>query len=463
MANRISFIMGVLMAALVAVGAEVKDREWINLYEGPAPGATGEGEKHTPAIQPYLVPKEKATGATVIVFPGGGYGGLAMDHEGKQIGEFLNSNGITAFVLRYRLGSSGYRHPVEMNDAKRAIRYVRSHAKEWGLDPGRIGIIGFSAGGHLASTASTHFDDGDASAQDPVERVSSRPDSTTLVYPVITMGKYTHQGSKQNLLGKDPDASLVELMSNEKQVTDKTPPTFLMHSISDKAVVVQNSDMYAGALAAHGVPYAYVRGELGQHGVGLTDGWKPQWLAWLRETGYAAKEEPRADRSVFVFPWNADVEAVRGDLRRALTDGVDSLGGNQKFNLLMFGREGAVHGWDSYRLRDASDENKAQVKRWLGEQNPRAGDPEPALREAFAQDDKLGAVYLYADRDYQGERLVKVVRELNAGRARKVKVYTVAVVSKQVGAEAAFVANLKRISEESGGTHQRLTAGGDVR
>jgi hypothetical protein len=129
----------------------------------------------------------------------------------------------------------------------------------------------------------------------------------------------------------------------------------------------------------------------------------------------------------------------------------------------MFGREGAVHGWDSYRLRDASDENKAQVKRWLGEQNPRAGDPEPALREAFAQDDKLGAVYLYADRDYQGERLVKVVRELNAGRARKVKVYTVAVVSKQVGAEAAFVANLKRISEESGGTHQRLTAGGDVR
>lgn len=281
----------VCFVALSAQAAELQDRAWMNLYPDKAPGATGEGDKHTPAMQVYLPEKGKATGGTIVVLPGGGYGGLAMDHEGKQIGEFLNQNGITAFVVRYRLGSAGYRHPIEMNDAKRALRTVRANAKEWGLDPNRIGIMGFSAGGHLASTVSTHFDAGDANSSDPVERVSSRPDCSTLVYPVITLGKFTHQGSKSNLLGKDPAQELVDLLSNEKQITKDTPPTFLMHSISDKAVPVENSDMYAGRLAENGVKYTYVRGELGGHGVGLKDTWKPQWLAWLRELGYAAKEE----------------------------------------------------------------------------------------------------------------------------------------------------------------------------
>lgn len=283
------FVTLLLLASCARAAPELKGRSWLNLYDGPAPGALGEGEKHTPAIQPYLPPEDRATGATIVILPGGGYGGLAMNHEGKQIAEFLNSHGITAFVVRYRLGSGGYKHPIMMHDAQRAIRTVRANAKEWNLDPNRIGIIGFSAGGHLASTVSTHFDAGKLDPMDPIDRVSCRPDCSTLVYPVITMGRYTHRGSRNNLLGANPDPRLIDLLSNEKQLTKETPPTFLMHSIDDKAVVVENSDMYAGQLAMNGIKYTYVRGELGPHGVGLTDQWKPQWTKWLQELNYAAK------------------------------------------------------------------------------------------------------------------------------------------------------------------------------
>jgi acetyl esterase/lipase len=204
--------------------------------------------------------------------------------------------GVTAFVLKYRLGSGGYRHPVMLNDAARAIRYVRSKAGEWKLDPKRIGIMGSSAGGHLASTVLTHFDAGDPSAADPIDRAGSRPDLGILCYPVITMGEKTHAGSKRNLLGDNPSPELVRLLSNELQVTKETPPTFLFHTVEDTAVVVQNSLDFAAALARNGVPFSLHVYPKGPHGIGLgTRGWDPAarhpWVAecarWLNEQGFA--------------------------------------------------------------------------------------------------------------------------------------------------------------------------------
>ncbi len=186
-----------------------------------------------------------------MVLPGGGYGGLAS-HEGKDYALWLNQAGITAFVLKYRLGSSGYRHPIMLNDAARAIRTVRSHADEWKIDPKRIGIMGSSAGGHLASTMLTHFDGGKTDDADEIERQSSRPDLGILCYPVITMGEYTHQGSRNNLLGQNPPEELVKLLSNELQVTPQTPPTFLWHTAEDGAVPVENSLMFADRAAQGG-------------------------------------------------------------------------------------------------------------------------------------------------------------------------------------------------------------------
>src|SRR5262249_47826211 len=159
------------------------------------PGALGQTEKDKPSATVYLPPKEKATGCAVVVCPGGGYGGLAVDHEGRQVAEWLNGQGVTAFVLRYRL--KPYRHPVPLQDAQRAIRTVRAQAKEWQVDPQRIGIWGFSAGGHLASTAGTHFDEGKPDASDAIDRVSCRPDFLILCYPVITLKPpYAHMGSR---------------------------------------------------------------------------------------------------------------------------------------------------------------------------------------------------------------------------------------------------------------------------
>jgi len=164
-----------------------------------------------------------------VVLPGGGYGGLAT-HEGAGYAEWLADHGIAAFVVKYRLGSAGYRHPVMLNDASRAIRIVRSRAAEWNLDPKRVGIMGSSAGGHLASTVSTHFDAGNAEAADPIEKESSRPDISILCYPVVTMLEFTHKGSRRNLLGEQPSQELMENLSTQRQVTDKTPPTFIFHT-----------------------------------------------------------------------------------------------------------------------------------------------------------------------------------------------------------------------------------------
>src|SRR6267143_2736953 len=206
----------------------------IVVWPGGAPGSLGNEPGDIPTLTPYLPAKGKARGAAVIICPGGGYQHLA-DHEGGPVAEWLNSVGVTAFVLKYRLGPR-YHHPAPLQDAARAIRIVRSRATEWNIDPKRIGILGFSAGGHLASTIGTHFESGKPEAADPIERVSSRPDLMILIYPVITMRELTHAGSKRMLLGENPSADLVTLLSNEEQVTKETPPAFLVHTSNDPAV-----------------------------------------------------------------------------------------------------------------------------------------------------------------------------------------------------------------------------------
>jgi len=260
------------------------------LWPGGAPQAKGIEDIDKPSLAPYLVPAGRGTGTAVIVCPGGGYGHLAMDHEGDQVAKWLNSLGVSAFVLQYRLGPK-YHHPVELWDAQRAIRTVRYKAAEYRLSPDRIGIMGFSAGGHLASTAGTHFDAGDPASSDPIDRVSSRPDFMILCYPVISFGEFAHQGSKRNLLGENPDPKLVESLSNETQVTAQTPPTFLFHTTNDATVPVENSVMFYAALRQAGVPAELHIYERGPHGVGLapTDEVLSTWPArladWLRVRG----------------------------------------------------------------------------------------------------------------------------------------------------------------------------------
>lgn len=200
------------------------------LWPNGAPNAAGTEDADKPTLTIWQAPADKANGSAIVVCPGGGYGGLATDHEGKQVAEWLNTLGVTAVMLKYRHAPK-YRHPAPLQDAQRAIRTVRARAEEWNVDPNRVGILGFSAGGHLASTAATHFDDGQADAADPIDKQSSRPTFAVLCYPVISLTTpYTHVGSKNNLLGKEPDQKLVESLSNELQVTEKTPPTFLFHS-----------------------------------------------------------------------------------------------------------------------------------------------------------------------------------------------------------------------------------------
>ena len=211
------------------------------LWKDGAPGALGTTDKDIPTLTSWFAPPERANGAAVLVCPGGGYGGLAIDHEGKQIAQWLNSLGISAFVLKYRLGPA-YHHPIEIGDAARAMRTVRARAAEFRVDPNRVGIWGFSAGGHLASSLSTHWDRGDASAKEAIERASSRPDFAVLSYPVITFTEpWTHQGSKRNLLGENPDRSLSAWLSSEQQVTPETPPTFRVHTNADTGVPPENS------------------------------------------------------------------------------------------------------------------------------------------------------------------------------------------------------------------------------
>lgn len=260
------------------------------LWADGAPGAMGTEEIDRPTLYPYLVPAGRGAGTAVIVCPGGGYSGLSMDKEGDQIAKWLNSLGVTAFVLKYRLGPK-YHHPVELGDAQRAIRTVRAKAADYRVLTDRIGIMGFSAGGHLASTAGTHFDAGNQGATDAIDRVSSRPDFLILCYPVISFLNFAHQGSKRNLLGENPDPKLVDSLSSETQVTAQTPPTFLFHTTTDATVPVENSVMFYSALRKAGVPAELHIYERGPHGVGLaqTDealsSWPGRLAAWLRGRG----------------------------------------------------------------------------------------------------------------------------------------------------------------------------------
>jgi acetyl esterase/lipase len=228
---------------------------------------------------------EKPNGAAVVICPGGGYRMLVTKGEGHGIAKWLNGFGVTGIVLEYRLPAG--RAFVPLLDAQRAIRATRSHAAEWGIDPEKIGIIGFSAGGHLASTAGTHFDAGKADAEEAVERVSSRPDFMILIYPVITMDIATHGGSRQNLLGAEPSAEHMALFSNEKQVTDKTPPSFLAHALDDKVVTIENSRLFQKALADKKVPVELVELASGGHGLNgykgpMWDEWQTKSVAWLK-------------------------------------------------------------------------------------------------------------------------------------------------------------------------------------
>ena len=269
------------------------------LWPDGAPGALGQQDKDIPTLTPFWPDPAKATGAAIVICPGGGYGGLAP-HEGRDYARFLNESGIAGFVLKYRLGSGGYRHPVMLQDAARAVRLVRARAGEWKLDSHRIGIMGSSAGGHLASTLLTHFDAGKLEAADLVERQSSRPDLGILCYAVITMGQFTHLGSKRNLLGKDPAPELVRELSNELQVTKDTPPCFVWHTYEDGAVPVENSLQYAEALRRAGVPFDLHIYQKGPHGPGLgTREWNPEkrhpWtracIFWLQAQGFVRTTE----------------------------------------------------------------------------------------------------------------------------------------------------------------------------
>jgi len=268
----------------------------VPLWPDGAPGALGSTSNDIPTLTPYLtdaIPPGGTTGAAMVIFPGGGYSHLAPQ-EGKNYALWLNQHGVTCFVLRYRLGSSGYRHPAMLEDAARAMRLVRARAADWKIDPKRVGIMGSSAGGHLASTLMTHFDSGDPAAADPIERQSSRPDIGILCYPVITMGEYTHQGSKTNLLGTHPPPELVKLLSNELHVTTNTPPCFLWQTFEDKTVSVENSLMFAEALKKAGVPFDLHIYQKNRHGLGLNDNppfarphpWANDCLFWLKEQGF---------------------------------------------------------------------------------------------------------------------------------------------------------------------------------
>ena len=282
---RSTLLMAVFIAAVTVVSIGAEEPKQTALWTNGAPLAKGTAQADTPGISIYLAPPEKANGAAVLICPGGGYGGLMMSYEGRDIAKWLNTQGIAGIVLQYRVRP--YQHPAPLLDVSRAMRTVRSRADELKLDPARIGVIGFSAGGHVASTLGTHFDDGDPKSADPIEHFKSRPDFMILVYPVISMGEKAHGGSRTNLLGKNPTDAEKDFLSNEKQVTDKTPPAFLVHAKTDHVVSVENSVMFYDALKAHGVEAEFLELPTGEHGLGVGKGalwveWQAKCLEWLK-------------------------------------------------------------------------------------------------------------------------------------------------------------------------------------
>ena len=283
----------------------------IPLWDGVAPGSEGftatevteERDQNgtpnrrisqvsKPTLTVFPASTEKTSKAAVVICPGGGYGGLSFDYEGIEMAEWFAKRGVTAFVLKYRHGGGVHQHPVPLQDVQRAMRIVRENASEFGYESNRIGVMGFSAGGHLASSVTVQNGSGNESAQDPIDRQSAQPDFLILAYPVISMEEgVTHGGSRQNLLGENPSAELVELMSNDRQVTDATPPTFIVHATDDGAVIVENSLRFYRALVDHKVPAELHVFAEGGHGFGMRRKdvpiveWPNLLENWLRSRG----------------------------------------------------------------------------------------------------------------------------------------------------------------------------------
>jgi acetyl esterase/lipase len=297
--NSVAAVLGLVAIGAVswtALAGPPAGIERVKLYPEGAPGVVTVGDDNDsdpkePTVDLYLAPKEKANGTAVVVLPGGGYGGLAMGHEGQQIGEFFTAHGVSAFVVRYR-HAGRYHHPIPMEDAQRGLRYVRANAEKFGVNPHRIGVMGFSAGGHLTSTVVTHFDAGKPDAADPIEKASCRPDFGILCYPVITLtdDQYVHTGSRSNLVGEDK--AKWEEMSNEKHITKETPPCFLFHTADDNAVPSENSILFYMGLRKAGVPAELHIYKSGPHGVGLAkgnpalQGWGEVLIDWMKNSGW---------------------------------------------------------------------------------------------------------------------------------------------------------------------------------
>ncbi len=295
------FASAILFSSFILSRAEMQTS--IPLWPAGAPGALGTSTNDIPTLTVYLpdatnttgLPRQSETtaGAAMVICPGGGYAHLAP-HEGRDYALWLNQHGVTCFVLKYRLGSSGYHHPAMLNDAARAVRWVRAHATEFNVDVKRVGIMGSSAGGHLAATLVTHFDSGNTNTTDAVERESSRPDLGILCYAVITMGEFTHTGSHNNLLGTNATPELEKLLSNELQVTSNTPPCFLWTTFEDKTVPMENTMLFASALRKNHVSFALHIYDKGGHGMGLKDKppfanphpWANDCLFWLKEQNF---------------------------------------------------------------------------------------------------------------------------------------------------------------------------------
>ena len=288
--NKLSLFAAALFLTTIAHADAIKVKLW---PEG-APLARGNEDKDQPFVYVWPAAKEKANGAAFVVCPGGGYGGLAADHEGVQVAKWFNGIGVSAFVLHYRLGSNGYHFPTQLIDVQRAIRHVRANAKQYGIDPERIGIMGFSAGGHLTSMAATMFDEKPAGmTNDAVDQVSARPTVAAPTYPVISMSEgYGHKGSRKNLLGPNDNDELAKHTSTELRVTANTPPIFIFHTDDDIVVPAENPVAFYLACRKHKVPAELHIYQPGPHGVGLYLGdpvlgtWSRHLTDWLRNQGF---------------------------------------------------------------------------------------------------------------------------------------------------------------------------------
>jgi acetyl esterase/lipase len=266
----------------------------VPLWDEPAPQSHGTTSNDIPTLPIFLPDGITKPTSAIVICPGGGYGMLAFEHEGTNVGAYFKVKGVAAFVLKYRLPVNGYCHPVPLLDAQRAIRLVRNRAANWKIDSAKVGIMGFSAGGHLAATVETHFDTGDLQSTDPVDRLSCRPDFAILVYALISMQDgMTHSGSKLNLLGPDPDPMLVKSLSNDTQVMANTPPTVLVSAVDDKAVPIEHSRLMLAALQKAGVPCDLQEYPRGGHGFGYSTkadtcpvGWLDKACDWVKGQGF---------------------------------------------------------------------------------------------------------------------------------------------------------------------------------